>query len=66
MRRMAILPTDKNEPAGIFDAEHIDALHMVSRLRCREADVFENNLYRYSLRLEAGGLWNIFQRADSR
>jgi len=62
MRRMTIVPIDKSEPAAIFNADQTDAFHMVSRLNCGEADVFENDQYKFSLRLEVGGLWNIFRR----
>lgn len=58
-----IIPTDPDSSAIAIDA--IDAgavLNIVQKLDCAEADVFEDGVYRLSVRLRPNGPWCIFQR----
>lgn len=61
-----ILPTDQTYSA--VEIEAIDAsaaLNVVSQIECKEADVFENDSYAFSVRLDRNGLWSIFQRHEN-
>lgn len=63
MPRFKILPTDSSYPSAEISA--LDAgsvLNVVSQLNCHEADVLEDEVYKFSVRLSGSGLWSIYQR----
>jgi len=63
MPRFKILPVDPS-----FSATEINAvdggsvLSVVTQLNCKEADVLQDDLYTFSVRIDRNGLWSIFQR----
>jgi hypothetical protein len=63
MTHFKILPTDR--PHSSAEITAIDAsavLHILSRLDCSDADVLADNVYSFSVHLDAPGFWTIFQR----
>lgn len=65
MPEFRIFPRDSFSPASGIEAK--DAAHVlliVGRLDCREADVLQDGVYDFSLRLDDSGAWHIFQRSD--
>jgi hypothetical protein len=58
-----ILPIDPAEVRIEIDAQDAAAvLKAVESLICGEADVLADGRYAFSVRLDANGLWAIFQR----
>lgn len=65
MPRFKILPTDQSfHSAQIVARSEVEVLGIVARLDCKEADVLQGGAYLYSVRLDASGIWYIFQRDE--
>jgi hypothetical protein len=65
MPRFKILPTDQSYSSAQITALDAGAvLGIVDRLDCKEADVLQDDVYSFSVRLGSNGIWSIFQRAD--
>lgn len=63
MHRYTIQPIDRNmSPTEQLGQDPACALHLVSRLHCKEADVFEDGTYIFSLQMDDNNLMCIFQR----
>lgn len=63
MPRFKILPTDQSySSAEITSSDPSAVLNVVCQLNCREADVLQDDVYSFSVRLSANGMWSIFQR----
>jgi len=61
--RFKILPTDQAfSTTEVVAADGAAVLHCVSRIKCGEADIFQDDNYAFSVRLNRNGLWSIFQR----
>lgn len=66
MSHFRIYPTDTTHaPMETRSADAASVLNMVERTRCGEADVHRDEVYSFSVRLNSGGVWSIFQRQDS-
>lgn len=63
MPRFKILPTERSCcPADITAIDASAVLPILNRLGCTDADVLADNVYSFSVRLDAPGFWTIFQR----
>jgi hypothetical protein len=63
MPRFKILPTDQSYSSAQITALDAGAvLGIVDRLDCKEADVLQDEVYSFSVRLGSNGIWSIFQR----
>jgi hypothetical protein len=63
MPSFKIFPTDQSlHSAEVIAGDATEVLGIVARLDCKEADVLQGDAYLYSVRLDANGLWYIFQR----
>ncbi len=59
-------PTDPSlGPAEIEASSSESIIRIVQGLECHDADVFLNDRYDYSIRLEPSGIWSIFQRGEA-
>ena len=66
MHRFHISPTDKSYPsAEMISPDAAGVLHLVQRLKCKEADVMRDGVYCFSVYLGDNGSWCIFQRERS-
>lgn len=58
-----ILPADPSlKSTEVRAADPACVFGIVQRLDCKEADVLQDGFYAFSLRLDANGMWSIFQR----
>jgi hypothetical protein len=65
MPRFQILPTDPSLPMTEFvAADAVEVLIVVQRLSGKNADIWCDDTYAYSLRLDDNGLWHVFQREE--
>jgi hypothetical protein len=65
MPRYTIIPTDRSsESAEIEAVDGAGVLDFVGRLDCQEADVLQDGVYAFSVRLSPSGMWSIFRRED--
>lgn len=65
MHSFKILPIDHAQsPAEVTAPDAGSLLFVIERLDCGEADVLQDDVYSFSARLGANGLWSIFQRED--
>jgi hypothetical protein len=65
MPRYTVVPSDPQlAPIVVQATDPGSTIYAVERLECKEADIFENHAYRFSLRVDANGLWCIFQREE--
>lgn len=65
MHRFKILPIDQAYASAEVTALDAGAvLNIVSRLECKEADVLQDDVYAFSVRLSDSGMWSIFQREE--
>lgn len=63
MPSFKILPTDLTFGTVIVDAaDSSGILAEVTRFGCDEADVLQDEVYLFSVRINADGIWHIFQR----
>ena len=63
MPRFTVQPTDQSfSSTEIIACDAGPVLGMVSTLACGEADVMEDDVYSFSVRLGSNGIWSIFQR----
>lgn len=63
MPRFQIIPNDQSFSAAEITALDAGAvLNVVSRLKCKEADVLQDGSYAFSVWLNDRGVWSIFQR----
>jgi hypothetical protein len=63
MPRFQIRPFDRSHaPAEIVAPHAAGVLRMIQKLECKEADVFRDDAYNFSVRLAENGMWCIFQR----
>lgn len=67
MHRYTIQPIDSSIPAvHQIGQDAACALHVASRLDCREADVYEDGIYLFSLQLDKNSLLCIYQREQTK
>jgi hypothetical protein len=65
MPRFLVLPTNQSfAPAEIDAPDAAPVLTIVQQLACKEAKVMRDDTYCFSVRLDANGMWTIFQRDD--
>lgn len=65
MPRFTILPIDPSRPpAELIAADGSAVLNALCRLDCGEANVLMDGRYLQSVRLDANGVWHIFQRDE--
>lgn len=58
-----ILATDNSYTSAVFEADDPNTvLRIVRQLQCQEADVLEDNVYSFSVKMGDAGTWTIFQR----
>ena len=58
---------DGSHMSAEIDSDHADAVfHAVKDLQSKEADVLVDDVYAFSVRLDAYGVWSIFQRDHTR
>lgn len=63
MHRFTIVPTDSSYSSAEISARDAGGvLTIVSQLQCGEADIFEDDRYKFSVRLSDSGMWSIFKR----
>lgn len=63
MPRFQICPTDQSHSsAEVVTPDAGAVLGLVHRLDCKEADVFRDGDYCFSVSLSKNGLWSIFKR----
>ncbi len=63
MPKFKILPADQSySSAEITAADAAAVLGVVGQLNCRDADVLQDDVYSFSLRLNESGMWSIYQR----
>ena len=63
MHHFHIIPTyPSTGTADLVAGDASAVLNMVQRLGCREADIFKDGTYTFSVRLGGNGLWCIFGR----
>lgn len=63
MSHFTIVPADVARPQATIDApDPGQVLHIVQKLDCGEADIFRDGEYFFSVSLQSGGLWSIYQR----
>jgi hypothetical protein len=63
MPRFTIYPTDQTcSSADVTVRDESSILHMVSRLKCKAADVHREGEYAFSLQAADGGAWTVFHR----
>lgn len=61
-----VFPTDPSLASAEVEASSTERiLGIVQGLECHEADVFLEDKYAFSIRLEQSGIWLIFQRTES-
>jgi len=66
MPRFKIMPIDRScSSAEITALDAGSVLGIVDRLDCKEADVLQDDVYSFSVRLGSNGLWSIFQRQET-
>ena len=67
MPRFTIIPSDPTcAPQELVARDAGSVLHRVQHFDCHEADVLRDGDYCFSVRLENGGMWAIFQREPIR
>ncbi|HEX8057013.1 MAG TPA: hypothetical protein VF481_10145 [Novosphingobium sp.] len=61
-----VFPTDPSLGSAEVEASSTERiLGIVQGLECHEADVFLEDRYAFSIRLEQSGIWSIFQRGEA-
>lgn len=66
MRKFLIFPSGPNATfAPLVALGEVAVFHVISRLRCKEADVHENGRYSFSLRVDGNAVWSIAHRSCS-
>lgn len=61
-----VFPTDPSLGSAELEASGTERiLGIVQGLECHEADVFLEDKYAFSIRLERSGLWSVFQRGEA-
>lgn len=67
MSLFKILPTDRSfAPVEIEASNPARVLATVQESAFKEADVLQDNTYAFSLRLDANGIWSVFQHEAPR
>jgi hypothetical protein len=62
MPRFKILATDRSYASAEITARDAGGiLHIVGQLDCTAADVLQDDIYSFSVRLNRSGMWTIFQ-----
>ena len=64
MTRFQIRPKAQPQWAEIFTTDASKVLPVVQRLERKDADVFRNGAYAYSVRLGSNGIWSIYRREN--
>lgn len=63
MPHFRIYPTDlSHPPMESTSPDPSSVLNLVERTHCGEADVHRDDVYSFTVRLNPGGVWSIFQR----
>jgi hypothetical protein len=65
MPRFTVLPIDPSYSTIKFSARDAGkVLPIFGQLGCREADIHQEGRYAFTVRLDANGVWAIYQRRD--
>ncbi|MEJ5975057.1 hypothetical protein WG901_00290 [Novosphingobium sp. PS1R-30] len=66
MPLFTITPSDTDHaPVEVSSPDAAAVLHTIARLNCGEAEVLEDGIYVFSVRLDNNGLWHIHQRSEA-